>query len=757
MMFPDAAMIRRRRRRERAVLITVLGLVLVFGFLQGWFFHYESELPLFGNILLIALVNINLILLLLLLYLVLRQLVKLVFERKRGVLGHKLRTRLTLAFAALTLIPTIPLFGVAVQFMSFSLDYWFSAQVEQSLAQSVELGRGYLRQVHEDLLAEVVAVAAEIFPGGVLPGERPLAMSLSPVFWNRHHVSAVFAADVDGTILWSAWKEPEWARFGTGAAQVIRERVKDPQGLSEAFPLALGEQGEALLVLQPLRAESAGRGEVFYLGVLRPLPSDLTSKLNTVVQGYQNYRQLKLFKAPLKTTYFIAFSIVTLLVAFAAIWFGFYLARHITGPIQSLLTATDRVAHGDLEVSLQLDREDEMGLLMASFNHMVRDLRSGREKLTEAYRALQESHEELEARRRYMEIVLANIGAGVVGVDADGIVRAMNKAAEQMFGVSGEEVTGRHYRDFLQLEHLEVVKSFLRLYQISRQNYLEKHVQVMVGNRPLALLVKVSVLMDESGRHLGAVVVLDDLSELQKAQRMAAWREVARRIAHEIKNPLTPIKLCAQRLRRRCAAGSGPEGPDAVLEECTETIIQQVDHMKRLVNEFSQFARMPEAHPRPCDLGALAQEALALYRHTHGNIRFRLEKSTDFPVLQLDPDQFRQVLNNLLENAVQAMDGQDGEVAIRLEYDPILRIARLECADTGPGLAPEAKARVFEPYFSTKEKGTGLGLAIVAKIVADHNGFVRVRDNEPRGTVFIIELPVVQGERVEPSMQKPEA
>ncbi len=746
MTLSETAMIRRRRRRERAMLITVLALVLIFGFLQGWFFHYESELPLFGNVLLIALVNINLILLLLLLYLVLRQLVKLVFERKRGVLGHKLRTRLTLAFVALTLIPTLPLFGVAVQFMSFSLDYWFSAQVEQSLAQSVELGRGYLRQIQKDLLAEAVAVAAEVFPDGGLSLERPLTPSLAPVFLNRHHLGAVFVADADGTVLWSAWKEPEWARFDAVAAQKIRERVKDPRGVSEGTPVPMGENGEALLVLSSLPARNGPHEAAFYVGVLRPLPSDLTARLDTVVQGYQNYRQLKLFKAPLKTTYLIAFSIITLLVAFAAIWFGFYLARHITGPIQSLLTATDRVAHGDLDVSLQLDREDEMGLLMASFNHMVRDLRSGREKLVEAYRALQESHEELEARRRSMEIVLANIGAGVVGVDSDGIVRAINKAAERMSGVSAEEITGRHYRDFLQPEHLEVVKSFLRLYRISRQNFMEKHVQVALGDRSLALLVKVSVLEDENGRYGGAVVVLDDLSELQRAQRMAAWREVARRIAHEIKNPLTPIKLCAQRLRRRYAAGSGLEARDAVLDECTETIIQQVDYMKRLVNEFSQFARMPEAHPRPCDLWALAHEAVSLYRHTYGNIRFHLQKSEYFPVLHLDPDQFRQVLNNLLENAVQALDGKDGDVEIRLEYDPLLKIARLECADTGPGLAPEAKVRVFEPYFSTKEKGTGLGLAIVAKIVADHNGFVRVRDNEPRGTVFIIELPVVHVE-----------
>lgn len=748
MTSPDPAITRRRRRREQAVIIALLTAVLILGCLQGWLFHYESELPFFGNVLLIALVNINLILILLLIYLVIRQLVKLVFERKKGVLGHKLRTRLTLAFVTLTLIPTIPLFGVAVQFMSFSLDYWFSAQVEQSLAQSVELGRGYLRQVHRDLMGEVAQVAAEIFPHGTIPEDRPVSVPLPPRFWHRHPLAAVFAADAEGTFFWTAWKDREWIRFQDLLSQTFREHLKDPEALNEGVSLSLGEFGEALMVWQQLPGETSAPESVTYVGIVRQFPPDLAAKLDTVVQGYQNYRQLKLFKTPLKTTYLIIFSIVALLVAFAAIWFGFYLARHITGPIQTLLTATDRVAHGDLDVSLHLDRQDEMGLLMASFNHMVRDLRASREQLTQAYRALQESHEELESRRRYMEIVLANIAAGVIGVDADGIVRTMNKAAEQMSGIRAKEMIGRHYAEFLSSEHQEVVRSFLRLYRMSRQPYLEKNVQVTVGDRSLALLVKVSVLMDEHGRHLGAVVVLDDLSELQKAQRVAAWREVARRIAHEIKNPLTPIRLCAQRLHRRYVAATGGEGCDAVMAECTETIIQQVDHMKRLVNEFSQFARMPEAQPKPCDLGVLAQEAVSLYRHIHGNIRFQVKISADFPRLHLDPDQFRQVLNNLLENAVHALDGDEGEVEIRLEYDPILRIARLECADTGPGLTPEAKLRVFEPYFSTKEKGTGLGLAIVAKIVADHNGFVRVRDNEPRGTVFVIELPAVYGEDV---------
>jgi len=254
----------------------------------------------------------------------------------------------------------------------------------------------------------------------------------------------------------------------------------------------------------------------------------------------------------------------------------------------------------------------------------------------------------------------------------------------------------------------------------------------------MSLFIKVSVLRDDKDQYMGLVVVLDDFTELEKAQRMAAWREVARRIAHEIKNPLTPIQLSAQRLRRKYVQLVDSDG--SVFDECTRTIIQQVDHMKHLVNEFSRFARLPRARLAPCSLSEIVEEGLSLYRHNFGHITFSLIREGTMPLLRLDRDQFRQVIINLLDNAVHAIGGGGGEVSIRLSYDPVLNIARLECADTGLGIAPENRLKVFEPYYSTKEKGTGLGLAIVSSIVADHNGFIRVRGNEPRGTVFAIEL-----------------
>jgi two-component system nitrogen regulation sensor histidine kinase NtrY len=252
-------------------------------------------------------------------------------------------------------------------------------------------------------------------------------------------------------------------------------------------------------------------------------------------------------------------------------------------------------------------------------------------------------------------------------------------------------------------------------------------------------LVSLNVLRDDRGRYLGLVAVFEDLSEIEKAQRMAAWREVARRIAHEVKNPLTPIQLSAQRLKKRY--GEMLDSEDAeIFSECTGMIITQVEELKRLVNEFSNFARLPGANPAPSDISNIINEALSLYREAHKDVRFVFNDAEDVPVFNLDGEQIRRVMINLFDNAIEATEGK-GEVVVELHYDGVLKMVRIEVIDNGRGISPENKARLFEPYFSTKKQGTGLGLAIVSTIISDHNGFIRVKDNKPKGTKFIIELP----------------
>jgi two-component system nitrogen regulation sensor histidine kinase NtrY len=729
----DAKLVERRRFWERIIVCAAFVLILTLGLAQGWFFKPPVEAPLYGNILLVVFINLNVLLLLLLAYLVLRNFVKLIFERKRNILGSKLKTRLVAASVALTLIPAVPLFWFASHFIFSSLDTWFSATVQDSLENSVKLAREYVDRERSNLVSQCSALIPE-------------AARMITEQQNRAHLESgipfIFAARIDAAYVFNSSGDLKWSFRQKASQQIdtdlLRHSFQKESGTASKIVSLSGDSpGSAIAACIPLEPLT-GDGSV--LIALRFLPDELAAKLASITAGYDNYLQLKKLHRPLKKSNLITFSIVTMLAIFLAVWFGFYLTKNLTGPIQKLLEATQQIADGDLDVRLDPgDRQDEIGMLMASFNHMTRDLSQGRKALDVAYNALQSSNIELEGRRRYMEVVLKNIAAGVVSVDAEGKITTMNKSAEALFGVRAEDARGRHYSTFLDRSHMEIVDDFINAYMQGRHSYIERPALVKAGGSPMSLFIKVTILRDDRERFMGLVAVLDDFTELEKAQRMAAWREVARRIAHEIKNPLTPIQLSAQRLRRKYHELVESDG--SVFDECTRTIIQQVDHMKTLVNEFSRFARMPRTRPEPCSLPDIVEEGLSLYRHNYSHIAFNLEKMGDMPALRLDRDQFRQVIINLIENSISAIGSEQGEISIRLSFDATLQIARLECADTGRGIAPENRQKVFEPYYSTKEKGTGLGLAIVSSIVADHNGFIRVRANEPRGTVFMVELP----------------
>ncbi|MEJ2699197.1 MAG: ATP-binding protein, partial [Desulfuromonadales bacterium] len=349
------------------------------------------------------------------------------------------------------------------------------------------------------------------------------------------------------------------------------------------------------------------------------------------------------------------------------------------------------------------------------------------------------SNMELDQRRRYMEIVLRNVTAGVISVDKQGNITTINKSAETLLKIKTPRVLGRNFREVVNAEHLPMIKEFLKDLMDSKKTSISKQVTLTVSDNKLTLLVNVTTLRDENGEFMGTVVVFDDLTHLIKAQRMAAWREVARRIAHEIKNPLTPIQLSAQRLRRRYLNRFPPE--DNVFDECTNMIVKQVDELKNLVNEFSSFARMPASNPTPNNLNDIISEAMVLFQEGHRDIHFSFHPDTRVPLFNIDRDQIKRVVINLLDNAVGAI-ARDGAIEVETRYNKALQMVTFSVADTGCGIPPEDKPRLFEPYFSTKKSGTGLGLAIVSTIVSDHNGYIRVKDNQPRGTRFLVELPV---------------
>ena len=707
----------KRRRREWLVILVTTLMVLAFAFFEVQLPDVSPEYSTASNVAFFILININIILLILLVFLVVRNLVKLVFERKRRILGSRLRVRLVLAFVGLSLIPTLLLFVIAGGFVTRSFERWFDIQVENALQGSLEIGQTYYQNSANNALF--------------------YARQLS----NRITQDRLFDAQRVGDL--KEFIQSKQREYNLGTVELFSP---DRQLLVVAFndqvPTGVTIKPEsdflnrALRGLEVTRTQAFGEGDIIrggvpvygqdkrILGVVVVdyfVPKSITKRALQISQSYEQYKHLMILKTPVKNSYIMTLLLVTLVIIFTAIWFGLYLAKGITVPIQRLAEGTHEVAHGNWDYRIESAGDDEMGTLVDSFNQMTGDLK--------------QIKVELEQRGRYVETLLANIAAGVISVDPRGKITTWNKAAEQMTGVQAGQAVAKAYGEVFELEHLRVMRGIME--SVRGRQIVQREIKIQLPDQLLTVMVTAATLKDDEGESLGAMVFLEDITQIQKVQRMEAWREVARRIAHEIKNPLTPIQLSAERLRKRYAKML--QGDGAVLDKCTSTIIQQVDELKNLVNEFSQFARLPSAELTPTDLNEIVQEALFLFKEGHKEVDFQFRRGT-LPRVELDRDQIKRALINLLDNAVAAVAGK-GEVILSTQFDRSRGIVSLEVADDGCGLAPDVKARIFEPYFSTKKSGTGLGLTIVNTIVEDHRGYIRVRPNEPRGTRFIIELP----------------
>ena len=729
---------RKRRKREAVISVIVVLVVALLTLAENQIVTFGAEIPVSNTILMFILININLLLLILLIFLVFRNLVKLLYARRRKVMGARLRTRLVMAFVALSLLPTIILFFFSINFITNSIEFWFNVPVELALENSLLVGQKIYRENEIRHRFFLERIAYQIERKKLFEAEKRTELT--------HYIQVVQREfDLDAVEVYSAnYNRLAYARgndLENHAIQAVPpgafvREAGDSRVRRLTNPL---ERGELLRTIGTVPFGELPEKATAYVVLGHYFPPDLTQNMESISRGIDEYQQIKLLKRPIQITYYITLSIVALLVIFCAVWFGFYLAKTITIPIMNLAEGARQVAGGDLTVSIDtaIASDDEIGSLVEAFNKMTRDLRSGRQQLELSARKLTEQNLEIEARRQYMEIVLENVSAGVITTDAEGMITTFNKSAERMLKLIAAEIMDKHYEALLSTEHLQFAEDVMERVMAVRDQTLEIPMRVIVDGQPRTFLVYVNALKDEQANTIGFVMVFDALTELEKAQRMAAWREVARRIAHEVKNPLTPISLSAQRLKRRYSESIN----EAVFDECTQMIIDHVELIRNLVNEFSTFARFPTADPKPCHLAPIIEETVSLYREGHPDVVFDIQIADDIPQMNLDRQQFKQAMINLVDNAVSAVRNQ-GTIAIRAVYDPILKIVRLEVADDGPGIADKHKIRLFEPNFSTKKAGMGLGLTIVNSIVTDHNGMIRVQDNLPKGAKFVIELPV---------------
>ncbi len=736
----SASQDRKRQRREWIVILCLTLVIMPLYYVGIKYFDLGLDLPGSNSTLILFLININVIILLGLLYLTVRNLVKLLFERKKSIMGARLRSKLVLAFILLSLMPTIILFFVSAQFISSSIEYWYNIPIERSLRNSIELGQDYYEKIYQKIFSFGNNISRIITYEGLTPVTKNSDLvkfvndKLNQYSFSRiqyYSQKLELRISVQDTNL-------DLGNF-TGPGQEELERCFNTA--TEARLKESSDYGDLLSGIIPVFSRTGNRGVVGLIVIDEFLPAKIANKLNSVTTGLDEYQQSKMLKRPVKAIHMILLSIVTLLIIFISVWFGFYLSKGITIPIQELAEGTERIASGDYNFFIDLEAADEIGVLVNSFNRMTLDLKNSKKQIEAANEELIKSNIEIEQRRRYMEIVLTNVGAGVISADMEGRLLTVNKSAENMLGIQARDVVGKNYREVMNPEQVRVINEFLSDKGLRKQGYVQNQIRLVTAeNKSLTLIVSLNMLRDEQGRYSGLVAVFDDFSEIEKAQREAAWRQVARRIAHEVKNPLTPIQLSAQRIKKRI--GSKLDKDDAqMLNECTDMIVKETEVLKRLVNEFSTYARMPTISPAPADLNRTVREAVLLYKETQNNVTVSLSDRATVPVFSFDNEQIKRVMINLLDNAITAA-GPGGEVKVNLTYDRELDVARIEVADNGEGVPDEDKKRIFEPYFSTKSHGTGLGLAIVNQIIKDHRGFIDVVDNHPKGTRFIVELPV---------------
>jgi two-component system nitrogen regulation sensor histidine kinase NtrY len=726
-----------KRKRTQKIILGLLGLVALLFINKLFLKGLTSPSPNPNNALIIILFNINIVLLIVLVLLAFRNLVKLYFEHRRRIMGARFRTKLMLAFVGFSLVPSVLLFLFASGLITGAIDRWFNIKVERSLDEALEVAQQFYRNSEKNALFHARRLSETIALKRMTEKENRVYLN-NTLAKKREELGLdglqVYSADfkllaqaVEGKLPPGAFTNMEPAALASALSGEDLSDITSSQGgdvIRAAVPI----------VSPGAEADIQGVMVAFYY-----VPQGMVNRMRSITSAFEEYKQLKILKNPIKASYVITFLIITLLVIFAAIWFGFYLARGITVPIQELAKGTEAVAEGRLDYKIGFKSDDELGLLIDSFNKMTDDLRNSGLQVERANAELRSSNEELDRRRIYMETVLENITTGVISIDTDGRITTINQSAQSLLGLSSEEIRGEPYDEVYGSYSLYGLKLLVDRVNQGYPKKVEEQLQLTVNGNNLTLIVNVNPLIDERKQYRGKVVVLDDLTELMKAQRAAAWREVARRIAHEIKNPLTPIQLSTQRLRKKHKEGA--EDYDKVFDECTKIIIQEVDELKKLVNEFSSFARMPEAKPEINDLHRILEDVVTLYQTSDKKVRLSTEFDSKISHIKVDKEQIKRAMINLIDNSMEAMEG-GGEIVVKTSLNDELDVVKIEIKDWGRGIPAQDRDRLFMPYFSTKKGGTGLGLAIVSKIVSDHNGYIRVSDNHPAGTIMTIELPI---------------
>ncbi|MFN3455056.1 MAG: ATP-binding protein [Pseudobdellovibrio sp.] len=719
-----------KRRREVLYIFALSILLAILVGIEVYVFRSGQNLPSPYIIYFIGLVNLNLVLVLLLLFLIFRNVVKVFIERRGKIFGSSLKSKLIIAFATFSVIPTSLVLILSVFYLNSSFDRWFSQRMLGILKNASEIIDTFISQEKRK---------------GYEYGQL-VASSLEKIKSNPQKVDSVLTKLQKDYKIDVVEYYPDLlaSRFIAQDAQ-IKQIIPRPnfdflqKGFlhkSQSSIVQVFADGHLLRLMVP--AEDGG--VVVVSKILNLAPG---AKFDDIVGAYQEFQSNALIENPLRSMYFIMQIVMSLVILFAAVWFGFHLAKQLSIPLVQLGRATRRVAGGDYSTLEIESGSEEINSLIANFNQMATNLSASELEL-------QQTIKNLNQYTRYVEIVLGNVSAGVLSVDMQGVVTTMNRRAGELLNLDPQKSVGKPVKQLLTGDNYKLFSQFVRAMQENNLTSLQKEIRIEIDRETdegiekeqIPLSVHISILKNEFSEQIGRIMVFDDMTPIVNAQRAAAWSEVARRIAHEIKNPLTPIRLAAERIARKY----GDQIQEQAFKDSIQMIVSQVDDMRNLVNEFSQFARMPQLKLVQSDLNEVLKDMVDLYKHNHHKVVFHEDLDLSLPEFKFDPAQLKRAFINLLDNAVHATEHlENAEITVRTEYEEQHKIARIYIIDNGSGIPSRDRVRVFEPYFSTKEKGTGLGLPIVKSIIEDHGGVIRALGYEPHGTKIYIELPLYLG------------
>ena len=691
-----------------------------------------------------ALSATNLTMLIALVFVLARNIVKLLVERRRALPFARFRAKLVAVLLGMTLIPAVLVLLVGSELIRNSVANWFNAPVEEMLTSANAIAGDYYQEQRRLVSEQAQRLARDLGAVDLASADaaRLRALVSPDVLQERLELVEVYRVGAAGTPgpavvpvvdVAAATLPREYSR---ATADRLAERSAISGLEAREIEQLPNGAGELIRTAAPIRSSPNGpvRGVVI---ASQYLTGQFAARARAMTDAYENYQQLRVLRQPLTGVYLSFFLMLTLMILVAATWMGLYLAKRITRPVQMLATAANEIGAGHLDHRVVPETTDEFGSLIEAFNRMAGELAASRRRLERSSVELEKKHHDVEGRRRYVETILDRIATGVISVDAAGRVRTANSAAARLLGIDGS-VIGLPASAVFGAPELKPLATLIDDASRSRQDARPQEVAITRNGRELHLALMTTPLRRDDGGSEGVVLVFDDVTPLIRAQKVAAWREVARRLAHEIKNPLTPIQLCAERMRRHFTGA--PDATRALVDECTSTIVGEVESLKELVDEFSQFARMPAPRATPNDLHALLTDALALYSGIFSDVELKPRFAASIPRVSVDPEQMRRVIINLIDNAIEAMN-QQGTIEIETQHEPSNSLVRIVIADNGPGIPPAERDKLFLPYYSTKQRGSGLGLAIVRRIVVEHGGSIDVADNQPRGTRFAIELP----------------